>query len=95
MELEFERESSKQLELLTTTLLFIPWLVLSSLEAIEEELIEFLESKARFQKPKPTTSSSSSLAVVVELLVAVVAVVLLHPDVGFAFGGLIWRDKSG
>ena len=43
---------------------------------------EFLESKALFQNPK---SASSSVVVVLLQLV----------DVGFVFGGLICKDKSG
>ena len=45
--------------------------------AIED--MEFLESKALFQKPKSTSSS----------------VLLLQLEVGLLFGGLICKDKSG
>jgi len=41
--------------------------------------IEFLESKALFQNPKSMSSS----------------VLLLQPEVGLVFGGLICKDKSG
>lgn len=44
-----------------------------------DDVMEFLESKALFQNPKSMSSS----------------VLLLQLDVGFVFGGLICKDKSG
>lgn len=51
-----------------------------SASAIELEM-EFLESRALFQKPKLSISSSALLLQLV--------------DEGLVFGGLIWRERSG